>query len=144
MADIFMLVYTSQAMQPIDDQMLRSILEASRENNHHDHITGFLVCRDNYFLQLLEGPEDKVMSCFEKIKKDDRHSKITIQGKAHSESRLMGNWAMAYVEASQGSHYAGEIIELFELGRAGGIYSSPRSLKKILELFVKNAKISLL
>ena len=40
--------------------MLAGILSSARRNNPRDGITGALICRDDLFLQLLEGPEAAV------------------------------------------------------------------------------------
>ena len=43
-----------------DGAMLQGVLMDARRCNLRDRITGALICRDDLFLQLLEGPEAAV------------------------------------------------------------------------------------
>ncbi len=62
-----MIVYTSKAKAPIDSAMIDDILKVARVSNARDGLTGFLIARDGYFLQLLEGNEDMVRNCYARI-----------------------------------------------------------------------------
>lgn len=42
------------------------MLAKSRSNNVRDGISGMLLYRDGDFLQVLEGPEDKVRAAFDR------------------------------------------------------------------------------
>ena len=50
-----------------DSAILDNILLFSRRNNERDGITGALICRHEIYLQLLEGPKDKVDALFNRI-----------------------------------------------------------------------------
>ena len=69
------LVYCSQPFG-YSLEILSAILIASRANNRKHDITGALICRSDIFLQLLEGPEQKVKNTYETIQKDDRHINV--------------------------------------------------------------------
>ncbi len=139
-----MLVYTSKSKVPIDEILLKNILTKCNQNNRRDNITGFLAARAGYFLQLLEGSEIDVMACYERIKLDPRHRQITLQGTASITSRIMPNWKMGFVEKSVDSSVAEQLLDLFELGRAGKPYTSNLPLEAMLRSFSKDAKIIVL
>ncbi len=57
-------------------QALAGILSMSRVRNSQNDITGALICRQDIYLQLLEGPTGLVETTFERILRDDRHTEI--------------------------------------------------------------------
>lgn len=136
---IFMLVYTSKSREPLNDEMILSILDKSRERNKEDNITGFLTARADYFLQLIEGPEDKVRQCYERICKDGRHSQITYQGEAFTDTRLTPNWSMGWVKTNASSDSTEELLHFFETGRAGNIFKDPNTLLTMMKMFSRKA-----
>ncbi|MEO1280523.1 MAG: BLUF domain-containing protein [Pseudomonadota bacterium] len=89
------LVYASQPFG-FDEGMLRQILGTARKNNLRDDITGSLICRDDLFLQLLEGPTVKVSEAFGRILRDDRHVDVTELVKAPTTARIFPDWAMRH------------------------------------------------
>lgn len=138
---IFQLLYTSESSQPVTQQLITEILQVSRKNNMADSITGFLIVRDGFFLQLLEGDEAKVRSCFAKIQKDPRHKSIVIQGETTVNQRLMPHWGMGFVRPESVFCSSIELLELFELGRRGQKYSSPESIRALLKQFSLHAQV---
>ena len=73
---------------------LDHILIKSRYNNDKNNITGALFCRDDLYLQYLEGPEKTIDLTFSKINEDDRHTEIFLLKSGISTRRLFANWAM--------------------------------------------------
>ena len=73
---------------------LDHILIKSRYNNDENGITGALFCRDDLYLQYIEGPEKRVELTFSKINEDDRHTEIFLLKSGISTRRLFANWAM--------------------------------------------------
>jgi|TARA_B100001057_G_scaffold250279_1_gene250515 hypothetical protein len=73
---------------------LDHILIKSRYNNDKNDITGALFCRDDLYLQYLEGPEKEIDLTFSKITEDDRHTEIQLLKSGISTRRLFANWAM--------------------------------------------------
>ncbi len=140
MKPIFILVYTSRATVEADNVLLTELMKVSKQNNTRDDITGFLVARTGYFLQLIEGEETKVRALFQKISKDRRHSRIVLQGESYTETRIAPDWDMGLVPNDRRLEEAETILGLLELGRRGEIYSDPESLMAILRVFAKNAK----
>ena len=73
---------------------LDHILIKSRYNNDENDITGALFCRDDLYLQYIEGPEKRIELTFSKINEDDRHTEIFLLKSGISTRRLFANWAM--------------------------------------------------
>jgi hypothetical protein len=89
------LVYASQPFG-YDDLSLTGILLRARKNNEENNITGALICRDDLFLQMLEGPRDKVTETFARIERDDRHVNVTELFCRGIDKRLFPEWSMRH------------------------------------------------
>ena len=87
------LVYISSAKGVPD---LDAILTKSRRNNGRDSITGLLYSDEVRFLQVLEGPADKVETTFARIQQDPRHRGLVVLSRRTVEAREFGAWEMAY------------------------------------------------
>jgi hypothetical protein len=79
-----------------DGPTLAGILMDARRCNVRDGITGALICRDDLFLQLLEGPAAAVEATFRRIDKDDRHLEVRPLSRRtiSDDARLFPNWTM--------------------------------------------------
>lgn len=139
MSSLYALVYTSQAIQNFDEAVLMEIFATSRKNNLKDDITGFLIYREGYFLQLLEGPRTKVRQCFERIQKDRRHRAVVLQGETYPSERMMPGWSMGQVTLKPGQPTSDRIIDLFELARNNEIYENSDSLMSLVKIFSRDA-----
>lgn len=92
---LLQLVYASRPFG-FDGPTLAGILLDARRCNTRDGITGALICRDDLFLQLLEGETDKIEATFQRITKDDRHLEVRQISRQSitASDRLFGRWAM--------------------------------------------------
>lgn len=90
------LVYVSVESRPLSDANLKDILETARTFNPSQDITGMLLYRDGFFIQALEGEEDKVIGLYNKIRKDPRHRNVITVYKNKIEERSFSNWAMGF------------------------------------------------
>ena len=88
--------YVSVADPLIRDHDIAAILVSACRNNARDELTGALVYNGHNFLQLLEGPDEKVEACLAVIKSDPRHSGMIEVRRRAVESRNFGEWAMLY------------------------------------------------
>lgn len=88
--------YVSVADPSISDEEIASILVSARRNNVRDELTGALVYNGHNFLQLLEGPDEKVEACLAVIRDDARHSGMIEVRRRTIEARDFGEWAMLY------------------------------------------------
>ncbi|PPD28221.1 MAG: blue light sensor protein [Hyphomicrobium sp.] len=89
------LVYASRPFG-FDDLALRGILALARRNNERDGITGALVCREDLYLQLLEGRHDRVEAALKRIAVDDRHTDLKVLISGDVTERLFPGWAMRH------------------------------------------------
>jgi Sensors of blue-light using FAD len=89
------LIYASRPFG-YDDLALAGILGIARKNNIRDGITGCLICREDLYLQLLEGDCAAVMRTFARITKDDRHTSVTKLLLGDVSIRLFPDWAMKH------------------------------------------------
>lgn len=96
---LFRVIYTSQPFG-FDSGVLSSILIDARRLNARDDITGALICRRDIYLQLLEGPEEKVRETIRRIERDDRHLDVRVHVAEGASGRMFGNWAMLHDPAA--------------------------------------------
>ena len=90
---LIQLVYASRPFG-FDQATLSNLLLDSRRANARDDITGALIARHDLYLQLLEGPEQKVAAVYRRILNDDRHVDVTKPVERAIETRLFPGWAM--------------------------------------------------
>ena len=91
--NIYRLVYKSKPFG-YDQAILNGILSDAINYNSKNNITGALICRDDIYLQLLEGPKYEVNLTFEKISNDDRHLEIELLLKEYCNKRIFPGWNM--------------------------------------------------
>ncbi len=87
------MIYRSQPFG-FDRAILAGILTHARRNNARDDITGALVCRQDLYLQLIEGPADKIDALYARILVDDRHCDIQLLLADEVEDRIFPEWTM--------------------------------------------------
>lgn len=97
MKTLLRIIYTSRASIPFDDVSLNSLLDQARSSNYHAGITGVLSFGHGFFLQVLEGPEARLISLYSKILNDRRHRDCQIIDMAFTHQRLFCNWTMGFV-----------------------------------------------
>ncbi len=97
---LVMAAYISSATQLIDDEGLLEILKVSRINNSRDAITGMLLYKRGNFIQVLEGPEEKVTETLAKVRRDTRHTGMIVMFKKPIEDRFFGQWSMGFQPAT--------------------------------------------
>ena len=93
MLKTFRLIYKSIPFG-YDQNTLNGILSDAINYNKKNNITGALVCREDIYLQLLEGPEQAVNYTYQKILDDDRHLEVELLIKEHCNTRIFPKWNM--------------------------------------------------
>jgi Sensors of blue-light using FAD len=89
---IFHMAYISQADQELGYNDIEDILTSARINNPGQKITGVLIHSDGYFVQLLEGPSEKVVKqALSRIIADERHSNLRVIGEWYSSARFFNS-----------------------------------------------------
>ncbi len=95
------ILYTSTAVTEDIDRDLKEILEISLSNNKHDEVTGILVHNESSYMQLLEGPEEKVEALFQRIQNDSRHTLVRVIWRHEISERSFDSWSMGYVNMAK-------------------------------------------
>ncbi|MEM7665979.1 MAG: BLUF domain-containing protein [Pseudomonadota bacterium] len=87
------LIYRSQPFG-FDNAMLAGILMQARRNNKQGGITGALICRQDLYLQLIEGPDPAIDTLYAKICEDDRHANVQTALAEQVDERMFPEWDM--------------------------------------------------
>jgi Sensors of blue-light using FAD len=90
---LMQLIYASTPFG-FDDPTLNQILSVAKRNNLRDGITGALICRADFYLQMLEGPRGAVTSAFHRILRDDRHLDVVLICSGDVSIRMFADWSM--------------------------------------------------
>lgn len=89
------LIYVSEPFG-FDSAILSTILTTARRNNPRAGITGALICRQDVYLQLIEGDAAAIDALFARIAVDDRHLAVTLLSRAEVAARIFPDWAMLH------------------------------------------------
>ncbi|WP_422079616.1 BLUF domain-containing protein [Ulvibacterium sp.] len=108
----YQITYRSEAVCDVTDSIISDILEISKRNNAKLDITGCLIYKENFFLQILEGEEDLVRKLYFTIKGDTRHENVETLHEGHSEERMFTKWDMAYARLNGKEGDAGKDLAL--------------------------------
>ena len=77
---------------------LRDILVQSREYNQKHNICGVLYYAHGYYFQCLQGTFTSLMTLYDKILQDNRHSEIKLIQHKSIEKKSFEEWSMKYVQ----------------------------------------------
>lgn len=118
------LAYLSESTEPYPD--VRALAEQASPRNAAEEITGVLLHRSGYYLQVLEGPKEVVEDAFLRIIGDDRHERLQLLSRKIVTGRQFGTWLMNPIWDRQNKQTA--IDHVREL-----ILSAPHELRAIFE-----------
>ncbi len=93
---LYHLVYMSRAAPGLTDAEIDEILAVSRARNQATGITGLLLYARDSFIQVLEGSEAEVEGVFRSIKRDARHSWVTVLIREEIQQRDFLEWTMGF------------------------------------------------
>lgn len=96
------IVYTRRATDRVTAAELFKIIEVSARNNPGREITGFLVATQNSFLQLVEGPVERLDELIAVLQRDPRHRDISFLLRERVERRDFPSWKMQRFDAMNG------------------------------------------
>ena len=91
------LIYASRqsfAAGMIPDEEIDALIAASIRNNRAAALTGLLLVHDGWFLQALEGPAEAVMTTYQRILNDPRHTESRVVSAGPASAREFGDWNM--------------------------------------------------
>ena len=105
LGSLFQLVYISEAVEDLSYSDLENILKTARLKNLALNITGILIHREGFFIQLLEGPKDHVKEVMSKIIKDRRHKNLRIIHEWDQvQNRFFTDWSMSFLDGDLATH----------------------------------------
>ena len=88
------LIYSSQAVELFNKRQLLDLLHDSRGFNSIDNISGVLMHKHGYFLQIIEGQPEMIDDLLVRLRRDPRHKDLKIIHDSSVKERLFTNWAM--------------------------------------------------
>ncbi|WP_421933821.1 BLUF domain-containing protein [Phenylobacterium sp.] len=91
------LIYASrQAFAPdmVADDEIDALIRASIRNNRLTSLTGLLLVHDGWFVQALEGPATAVMTTYQRILNDPRHTDSRVISAGPADAPEFGDWNM--------------------------------------------------
>jgi len=92
----YFLIYVSQANPTMTQADAYEISRKASSHNDELGITGCLLYLDGWFMQMIEGRRDQVLSLAETIKADSRHHRFKIVMQGQALSRIFVDWGMAF------------------------------------------------
>ena len=98
------LIYASRRSKPEERETretVRDIVAASILRNKDAEITGLLLYRHGWFLQVLEGATEKVDETFDRIRRDLRHHDVRVVEDDLVAERSFADWNMAATPLDQ-------------------------------------------
>lgn len=113
------IVYVSVASNPMTDDDVAAILVQARANNLRDDLTGALLYNSGRFIQIIEGPDERLRAQFAKIEADPRHRNVQTISEKRIANRQFPEWTMGFQPLSNKSVTQLEGFDDFFRGRTG-------------------------
>ena len=88
------LVYVSNRKPSCTQEEIDKILDSCKKNNPSLNITGVLLYSETKFIQLVEGEANVIMSLYDKIKLDSRHSNPMMISYGPIKDKAFPSWHM--------------------------------------------------
>lgn len=92
---IHQLIYTSRRADELSDAALHALLMDARVNNARRELSGVLLCSNDQFMQVLEGPRAEVEGLLARILVDRRHEDVRVALRRDVAVRDFSGWHMA-------------------------------------------------
>ena len=100
MSSLIHCIYASRATPCFEEAHLPGLLDAARAANAARGISGMLLYVERNFFQVLEGEQGVVDAVFERICRDERHTRVTRIIHEPIVERDFGEWTMGYASLS--------------------------------------------
>ncbi len=91
---IHYLIYTSKAVDGLDDAKLDALLAEVAPLNKLRGITGCLLAQGTVFMQMLEGPRETILDTYARIARDQRHAHLQVIDEGVKSGRTFTDWSM--------------------------------------------------
>ncbi|KAB8033575.1 BLUF domain-containing protein [Fluviispira multicolorata] len=108
------LLYRSEQTNIFQEIDLQKILNTARDKNAARAVTGLLISRGLFFLQLLEGNAEHVVETFYRIKQDARHKNVEVIVNEEAASRVFPNWSMGLIDDTSSSFSIPEMLKTID------------------------------
>ena len=79
---------------------MADIVATAERDNPINQLTGFLLYNQRNFLQMLEGPRDRIGSLMRRIISDERHHGIVMMVDEEIAARSCADWQMRWIRLS--------------------------------------------
>lgn len=135
--DIFHLLYVSNATSPLKQEEINHLLSKSSKNNKNVGVTGMLIYRMGFFIQLLEGEESSVRALYTKIEKDSRHRDSSIVLEFTDNARLFPQWYMGVISEALDANELFTMVKSLRQSKLDVIGDSAKQTVSILKTFSK-------
>jgi hypothetical protein len=140
------LIYISKANKRFSAAEVQDMLRIFRQKNHTTGVTGLLLY-DGYgtFVQALEGDSTVLSSLYEKIKHDDRHTRVNLLGETEISKRSFPDWRMGFknLDVSPAIDLEGYSDFLEHTDRTNYLAEKPNFAMDLLGHFKHNSKSNL-
>ena len=93
-SNIRRIVYVSQGRYAFTQDELMTMCSGFSAHNALRNVTGVLMLIGNWFLQVIEGPDEAIEELIDRIRTDERHSCVTVISDHEDEDRIFGQWSM--------------------------------------------------
>ena len=110
--DLYEIIYFSNATHLMSQEDLIHLLLQCRKNNPPLKLTGMLLYRAGFFLQVLEGPQESIKLIYSKILKDKRHNKLSLLTFRKIPNRSFSEWCMGFVALDKRCEQLEEFFDL--------------------------------
>ncbi|MDX8354924.1 BLUF domain-containing protein [Cognatiyoonia sp. IB215182] len=132
------LIYTSRSLIDPDDKInqsrqLNQILRVAQARNTELGVTGGLFLKGDTFGQVLEGKPEALDEIMDAIRRDTRHTDITITSREAEVERVFGDWSMALVTDVDSPTLVLNLPETADKNEAGWLVS-PEQFEIITEI----------
>ena len=96
------LLYVSRKTRPWPDDGpdVEAITAVARARNLEMKVTGALISTEQHFAQILEGAPARVDALMVSIRRDPRHSEVTVLQEVERSTRWFAQWSLAYAGQS--------------------------------------------
>lgn len=135
MLESLLYVSRSALYMPDDEEAVRDIVRCARIRNHRLQLTGALMFTHQHFAQYIEGPEAGLADVMASIRRDSRHSEITIVASRRQSARRFSDWDMAY--AGPSDLIASRVERVFGAGFPGATTLSAERLVRLMLEFAQ-------
>jgi len=109
---IYQTAYVSNACADLNNDELVQMIREAHHRNTADRISSILVHQDGQFLQVIEGPKNRVVKLLDKICQDPRHSDINIFFENFISRRNYPGWGMGYLSSESEAQLNENIFQL--------------------------------